>query len=126
MPYENVLLIDDDVEDQEIFVEALEHASAGVKCITLGNAKDALNKLSSQDLAPDLIFLDLNMPVMSGVQFLTELKKDDSLKKIPVVILSTSSDKITIEQTKKLGAMEFITKPDTFDGMVFILKSFLG
>jgi CheY-like chemotaxis protein len=120
------MLIDDDIEDQEIFLEAIEQAGIAVNCTTLENAKEALHKLLGKDLAVDLIFLDLNMPIMSGSQFLAEIKKLDSLKDIPVIILSTSSDSNTIQQTKQLGATKFITKPETFDELVFVLKAVLN
>ena len=126
MPYKNIMLIDDDIEDQEIFLEAIEQAGVSVNCTALENAKEALHKLLGKDLAVDLIFLDLNMPIMSGSQFLAEIKKLDSLKDIPVIILSTSSDSNTIQQTKQLGATKFITKPETFDELVFVLKSVLN
>lgn len=123
MLYKHILLIDDDCDDQEIFLCALEMVSDAVTCTTLTSAKEALQQLLKGCIEADVIFLDLNMPIMSGQQFLVEFQKEDSLKQIPVFVLSTSSDVATIQHTKALGASEFITKPETLYGLVTVLKS---
>jgi len=125
MPYKNILLIDDDEDDQEIFITALEKVDLSISCITLDNAREALQLLNTGKINPELIFLDLNMPVMSGQQFLHEIKKDLELSTIPVVILSTSSHVSTIRQVKESGAQDFYSKPDKFEDMINILKSVL-
>ncbi|CAG5068807.1 DNA-binding transcriptional regulator NtrC [Dyadobacter sp. CECT 9623] len=125
MPYQNILLIDDDEDDQEIFLSALENVSNSVNCVTISNAVTALEKLSRRELETDLIFLDLNMPLMNGQEFLIELKNRQELRDIPVIILSTSSNVSTIQHSKQLGAADFIKKPDSFDELVHILKSVL-
>ena len=93
-------------------------------CTTASNGREALDKLIRNEFQPDLIFLDLNMPLMSGKQFLEELKNYEELMKIPVVILSTSSDSKSIMETKALGAKHFITKPDKFTVLEIKLKEF--
>lgn len=125
MAYQHVLLIDDDADDQEIFVTALEAASNTVTCKVIGDARLALKKLEEKQLAPDVIFLDLNMPVMNGEQFLAEIKKNKILKEIPVIIFSTTSNPSTILHTKDLGAIDFVTKPNKFDELVTILRSII-
>jgi CheY-like chemotaxis protein len=126
MPFVNLLLIDDDEDDQEIFLTALSGISGSAKCTTFSNAREALEKLAKKHVNPDVIFLDLNMPLMNGQQFLTEIKKIETLKNIPVIIFSTSSQSSTKQQTKELGAYDFITKPDTFAELVQILKPMIG
>lgn len=125
MPYQQILLIDDDEDDQEIFVSALKKANVSAECTTFYDAREALDKLVARELSADLIFLDLNMPQMNGEQFLKELKKDQKLISIPVIVLSTSSHSGTIALTKDLGAKEFITKPDRFEDLIHILQSLL-
>jgi CheY-like chemotaxis protein len=125
MVYNNILLIDDDEDDQEIFRTALDKIEPSVRCTELNNAREALQKLVAGEIRPDLIFLDLNMPLMNGQQFLMEIKKVDDLKDIPVIILSTSSHKATIELTKELGAMDFYSKPDKFEDLTGLLRSVL-
>ncbi len=125
MAYKDILLIDDDEDDQEIFITAANTLSHNIKCTAIFDAAVALEKLSGKSIIPDVIFLDLNMPVMNGQQFLLEIKKRESLRDIPVIIFSTSSQPKTIDTMKKLGAHDFITKPGLFDELVTILKPFL-
>lgn len=126
MAYKNILLIDDDEDDREIFQSAVKEISDQVACQTFSNAAEALNQLTLKHIAPELIFLDLNMPVMNGQQFLVEIKKNDYLKDIPIIIFSTSSHPAAIQITKELGAYDFITKPDNFNNLVNILKPLIG
>ena len=125
MHYQNILLIDDDEDDQEIFLTALESTRKPVRCTVLDSARKALRQIVQGEIEADLIFLDLNMPLMNGQQFLTEIKKDEQLRKIPVVILSTSSNAATAMQVKQLGACHFFTKPDRFEDLVAILNEVL-
>src|SRR5215212_8092715 len=126
MPYRNILLIDDDEDDSEIFQAAVEKLDQPINCIVLKNAGEALDLLRGNELNPDLIFLDLNMPGMNGQQFLLEIKRTEDLKHIPIIILSTSSHSSTIEITKDLGALDFFSKPDKFEDLIGILRSVLG
>ena len=126
MHYQHVLLIDDDIDDQEIFLTAIKRVSASVNCIALDDATNALQKLIVKDLSPDVIFLDLNMPVMHGQEFLREIKKNEALKNIPVIIFSTASHSTTIQRTKELGAHDFITKPGKFEELVQVLEPFFS
>ena len=123
MKFRNLLLIDDDAEDQEIFISAVGNISQSVTCVAMADAGIALQKLQANELNPDVIFLDLNMPIMSGQEFLSRLKKVEQLQSIPVIIFSTSASPETIAFTKELGADNFITKPNSFNELVKILTS---
>ena len=119
------LLIDDDLDDQEIFVSALAQVRADLECRCSPSGYQALEQLSLSSCAlPDYIFLDLNMPKMNGKECLRELKKNDRLKYIPVVIYSTSSLREDIIETRKLGAVDFITKPFNMNELVNTLEEF--
>ena len=123
MAHKNVfMLIDDDEDDRDIFLSVLLEIAPEVECLIGTNGHDGLARLRSFSRLPQLIFLDLNMPLMDGKQFLVEIKKTDLLKNIPVVILSTSSDRDTIAQTRALGAIDFITKPDRYSDWEEVLK----
>ena len=126
MDYRHILLIDDDQDDQEIFLTAIEAVSDQADYMAIGSAETALRQLANGEVIADLIFLDLNMPIMSGQQFLSKIKDHETLKKIPVIILSTSSRAETIQEVKRLGAHDFITKPDKFDTLKKILHSIIG
>jgi CheY-like chemotaxis protein len=123
LEYKKILFIDDDVDDLELATSALQTISNELECITAKSATEALKQLESKDLDPDLIFLDLNMPVMTGQQFLTEMRKHEKLKQIPVVILSTSSNPSSIIETRELGAADYIIKPMKFSGLIELLRA---
>lgn len=123
MHYNNILLIDDDTDDQEIFISAVGEASTDVSCDVLSNATIALEKLKTKQLEPDIIFLDLNMPIMNGEQFLKIIKTEKELRDIPIIIYSTSSNPDTIRRTKNEGVMDFLVKPDDYNVLVKILRN---
>ncbi len=118
--------MDDDVEDQEIFNAALTLASDQAKCLALTNAIEAFDKLARNELKPDVIFLDVNMPFMNGLDFLKKIKATKHLEPIHVIMFSTSSNPGTISAAKELGAINFITKPNRFDDLVDILKPLIS
>lgn len=109
-----ILLIDDDEDDQYFFKEALEIINPLLQCDTAKNGKIALDKLQADTALPDIIFLDLNMPLMSGFDFLVHIKKATLLSKIPVGIFTTSNIVREQELAKELGASFFMTKPTDF------------
>jgi CheY-like chemotaxis protein len=115
-------LIEDDADDQEVFINALAKISPAIKNISASNGKDALEKLSAGKVKPDIIFLDLNMPLMNGTEFLKAISGTEYFRQIPIIILSTSSDSDTIAETIQLGAKEFITKPVSYSDWETILK----
>ncbi len=113
-----IMIVDDDEDDMEFFCEAVMEIDASLACVTATNGEDALQKLrKGKTQLPDLIFLDLNMPRMDGKTCLRELKKDNDLKNIPVIISTTSSHHRDVQETLQLGAVHFMTKPSTFDRM---------
>jgi CheY-like chemotaxis protein len=111
------MIVDDDSDDSDFFCEAISEIDIAITCITANNGEDALTKLRKAIILPDLLFLDLNMPRMDGRQCLTELKKDSKLKDIPVIIFTTSSSQKDIDDTLKLGASYFLTKPSDFHSL---------
>jgi CheY-like chemotaxis protein len=124
--YRQIILIDDDEDDREIFLTALSRIERPVTCHAFDSARTVLDQLIEKKVHTDLIFLDLNMPVMNGQQFLIEIKKHEELKKIPIIIFSTTSHLPTIQLMKELGAMDFITKPEEFTVLVKTLKETLS
>ncbi len=111
------MIVDDDSEDCSFFCEAVTEIDADVQVVIAINGEDALMKLREMNTLPDFLFLDLNMPRMDGRQCLAELKKDFKLKHIPVIIFTTSSSQRDIDDTKKLGAAYFLTKPSDFHSL---------
>ena len=106
---------------------ALRTVNASSTIVYAFDGVEALEKLRNSGLQDvDFIFLDLNMPRMNGKQFLVEVKRDPSLKHIPVIIYSTSSDANDKEETKSLGAFEFMTKPPYFGQLTQLLRDFFS
>jgi CheY-like chemotaxis protein len=120
-----ILFADDDQDDVDMFSEALTSVEPSVFCEFAKHGKDALNILTTpSNPKPDVIFLDLNMPVMDGWECLQILKKNALLKNIPVVIYSTSTYEVDKEKAFRLGAFCFISKPHRFTilkGLVSVL-----
>lgn len=118
-----ILIVEDSDDDfyatQRAFNKAnlhnpIEHASSG---------EAALKFLqSSGQNKPGLILLDLNMPGMDGRKTLEHIKKDESLKTIPVIILTTSNDERDIDKCYEMGANTYIQKPVDFDGLIGAMK----
>ena len=120
-------IVDDDPDDQELFIQALKGIDQSGQCITAFDGRDALQKiLNEMLLLPDFIFLDLNMPLMNGKQFLTEIKNNEQLRQIPVIIYSTSYEKKDIEETTALGAAFFLQKPNKFDELYSALADIVS
>ena len=114
-PNKIFLLVDDDKDDRDLFVEAIESIKIMVKCHVSHNGQGALDLLSGlSDHLPHVIFLDINMPVMNGWDCLRKLKADDKYKNIPVIMCSTSSSRGESKTAFDLGALCFCTKPDSF------------
>lgn len=126
MHYKFILLIDDDEDDHEIFLSAVEEINNEVTCVGITDAARALEQLEAKQLTPEIIFLDLNMPVMSGQDFLIEIKKKSALNHIPIIMYSTSASLSTIMHTKELGAVDFITKPQNYDQLVELLTPYVS
>lgn len=111
-----LMLIDDDLDDQEIFAMLIEQIFPGGLCTFSNNGVSALEKLNNEPgFLPDAIFLDLNMPLMDGLECLGELKKIAKLHKVPIFIFSTSKEGSIVEQCLRLGASGFIKKDHNLD-----------
>lgn len=119
------LLIDDDEDDRELFQLALDGLEDGINFFEADSCCKALEILEKKEVAPDYIFLDLNMPQMSGRECLIKLKESAQLLHIPVIIFSTSSDPRDMEETKNMGALGFITKPPKTSELTKILGEFI-
>ncbi len=116
-------IADDDPDDREIFIQALQEIDENCNCITAVNGEEALEKLLYDNLFyPDFIFLDLNMPKMNGRQCLKEIKKHPQLQQIPIIIYSTSAEKKEAQEVLALGAMHFLQKPNRFNDLCEALQ----
>ena len=118
-----ILLAEDDKDDQELFIDALEAADVPSEVTTVENGQELLDTLRDKsEPDPDIIFIDVNMPVKGGKKALEEIKKDDDLRDIPAVMLSTWDHPSDIEDTFEKGADLYVQKPSSFSGFVLVLK----
>jgi CheY-like chemotaxis protein len=111
-----ILLIDDDSDDRVLFSEAMHEVSPEAICLTEADGRKALSDLydSSEEL-PDVIFLDINMPRISGWECLDKIKSEESTRDIPVIMFSTSSHQKDIERACRCGAACLLTKPADYE-----------
>jgi CheY-like chemotaxis protein len=121
-----ILLVEDSTDDYEAAVRSFKAAHLDNPVKWCKNGKEALEYLRhegayAQEAAsarPALVLLDLNMPGIDGRRVLAIVKQDPALKKIPVIILTTSSDERDVTQCYELGASTYIQKPVDFDGLI--------
>ena len=126
-----ILLADDDADDRMLAKDALAEARLANDLVFVEDGEELMNYLGRRgkwaDPAaaprPGLILLDLNMPRKDGREALREIKADPDLRRIPVVVLTTSKAEEDIYRTYDLGVSSYITKPVTFEGLVTVMKA---
>lgn len=118
----NIFLADDDIDDQTFFSEALDELSLSIRLSTFDNGVTLMDHLLHSQILPNMIFLDLNMPLMNGEECLVDIKNEKRLSKIPVIIYSTSFELYRIEDLFKMGAHQYIQKPASFNALKSALK----
>jgi CheY-like chemotaxis protein len=124
-----ILMADDDEEDRIFVREAFAGKPVDVRFVV--NGTELLDYLLCREQygdvtrhpRPDLILLDLNMPVMGGKEALAEIRAESCLKSIPIVILTTSQEECECHKCYELGANTYIVKPLSFDELVEIMHS---
>jgi CheY-like chemotaxis protein len=119
----HILYIDDDLEDREIFREAVTEISSSYVCNVANDGSEGLQILQDFVVMPDFIFVDVNMPVMNGRQFLETVKNTPTLRSIPVIMYSTTSYTQERNEYFKLGAQDVLVKPNSFNEICDLLKS---
>jgi CheY-like chemotaxis protein len=120
----HILLVDDDAVDRELFIDALNPGEKNCLVSEASNGQEALNYLAANPL-PDLMILDLNMPVKDGRQTLKELKAHPVYKTLPVCILSTSSAQFDVLNAYDQGANLFLVKPHDYRELIEMLTNLL-
>ena len=105
-----ILLVDDDLDDRDIFIWVMRKIYSPSIIATAADGLEALDMLRREDYRPDLVFLDLNMPRMNGLDCLRTIRQDDKLNDLAVIIYSTSSNPHDITQSQAAGATDYIVK----------------
>src|SRR5438045_8729504 len=128
MEQRDILWVDDDPDDLELMRSVLQSAEFDYRVKEASNGREALdylNRLKQRNLFPCLIILDMNMPVMDGRETLRKLKEDEILRKIPVVVFTTSQSAMDQLFCQRFQT-EMITKPFTFDSLRNVVERLLS
>jgi chemotaxis family two-component system response regulator Rcp1 len=123
-----ILLVEDNPGDVRLTREALREGKVLNNLNVVTDGQEAVEFLRRQGEygdapRPDLILLDLNLPKKDGREVLAEIKADESLRRIPIVVLTTSQAEIDVIQSYDLGVNCFITKPVDLDQFIYVVKS---
>ena len=126
-PIQHIALADDDEDDCVLFKDALDELLISPQVSWAKNGDDLMQNLSKNNRPlPDIIFLDVNMPIKNGIECLKEIRRDERLKHLPVIIFSTSTQQWAVDRTYELRANLFIKKPDTFQKLKDIIQRILS
>lgn len=116
-----VLIVDDAGVVRQ--VGAMKLRSSGFEVIEANDGKDALNKIEGVKI--DLVVTDINMPEMDGIELIKELKKKEEFKYVPIIVLSTLSQKEKVEEGKRAGASGWLFKPYNATELITTVRKFI-
>jgi CheY-like chemotaxis protein len=105
-----IFYCDDDEDDLMMFCDTMKEIDPSITCITFRESEKALLKLSETSFHPDMIFLDINMPKVNGIEMLAILKQTKALRDTPIIMYTTSTYVNEINQCIELGANQVLTK----------------
>ena len=125
MSGKSCILIDDDLDDQKVFLSAVHDVDAEVNARAETDARKMLTELEGTSKLPDLIFLDINMPKMDGFEFMILMQRNMRLKNVPVVFYSTTNVEEQMQKAFALGAKGFITKTNSYKELCEVIKTYL-
>lgn len=123
----HIMLVEDRPQDMRLTIRALKKAGYDVEIIKTLHGKEAIDYLIGPDKKPDLILLDWRLPIVSGEEVLDYIRSSDTLKKLPIIVLTTSDDPEDINLAYKKGCNAYLTKPvssDKFDETIEVLGLF--
>lgn len=123
----NIVMIEDDEGHARLIEKNIRRAGINNEICHFTNGGDALHYLENHDNGPKLngpalVLLDLNLPDMSGTDILAKIKGDDKLKRTPVVVLTTTDDKVEIQRCYDLGCNVYITKPVNYESFADAIR----
>ncbi len=125
-PGKLIVLADDDADDRELFVEAISEIDPDAVVGTVEDGDKLMQELRTLATVPHIIFLDVNMPRKSGKECIAEIKNDNRLKHVTIVIYSTSLNIKDINDAWNKGALCFMRKPDSYSKLKSILKEIVA
>src|SRR5215204_4121612 len=122
MPLINtVILADDDIDDIDIFKEAIASINGNIKLEVVKNGKELMSLLNH--MLPDLLFLDLEMPLKNGLECLVEIRGDEKLKDIPTIVFSSTTRQSNIQTAYEMGGHLFLVKSPVYNELTTAIKA---
>jgi DNA-binding response OmpR family regulator len=119
-----ILIIDDDSDDSDLLRDAIQQIAPETNCTMVSSSDEALEGMKSRKIPrPDLIFLDLNMPRINGIECLRQLKEEPEVREVPVAIYTTSKSHDDQVESLKLGASYFVVKPSSFRQLCKVISN---
>ena len=126
MAIRHIYMADDDADDYYLVSTILKEVNDAVLITWFASGKELLKGLhANADNLPDLILLDMNMPANDGIQCLQNIKKHETLNAIPIVMLSTASSPAVIKKAYECGAIKYLLKPHSIEGLRQVIKEIL-
>lgn len=110
-----IFYTDDDVEDLDFFREIVDIIDEDVVVHTHNSGVELMNALDNPPPTPQLMFLDINMPGMTGFDILKKVRESENHRELPIIIFSTSGDDFAVEKSRQLGASMYVQKSSVFD-----------
>jgi CheY-like chemotaxis protein len=123
-PLFRILLVEDELPHQRLFTRALSRSSLPAELVCMNDGKSAWDYLSTYKADVDLptvVILDLNMPIYDGLEVLARIRMSKALHNLPVIVLSTSDEKVEIQRATALGCTAYLIKPIMFEEVERIL-----
>ncbi len=114
-------LADDDTDDREFFIEALQEIPVQTEVSEFSNGVDLMDALFSKEPLPDAVFLDLHMPLMDGFECLADIRSFPQFAKIKIIVYATSYHEREVNQLKEDGADHYLQKPNSFQELKSLL-----
>jgi CheY-like chemotaxis protein len=121
-----VLLADDDSDDRELFVEAMNEIDPAISVVTVEDGDKLMSELGNSVAPPDLIFLDVNMPRKNGKECLYEIRQIPGMQHVPIIIYSTSLSQRDIDDGWEKGASGFMKKPDSYSKLKEVFRQVMS
>jgi len=111
----DILLVEDNPNDAELTQRALRKTDIGARLLIARDGAEAIERVLTEGVRPRVIFLDLKLPKIDGMEVLRRIRADERTKQIPVVVLTSSQEERDITESYKLGVNSYVVKPVEFD-----------
>jgi CheY-like chemotaxis protein len=121
----HILFSDDDTDDALLFTQAADLMKSSI-LLSFAEDGEQLMRFLSRDALPDMIFLDLNMPVKNGIECLREIRNDKKLDSLPIIVYTTSDNPRDVDACYELKANLYVVKPTSFESIIKTLKKIIN